>query len=389
MLSFPTSRKGDGDEKTQTAAAIQQTAAAIQQSRTPDTAPSSRMQTAPAPPIAFGVHISAPQPAKAAVAVNTGRPVVMDKNQPLPPRETASHPQDAPPAQPEAPRTEPHKNAQNSAPAPLPKLATASEESHSTASTKNTEAGAAGPAVQKPELQSGSNGSQQQPSQQQSQHSPREKDGVASTAGSASRQPASTNEPGPGTPAPQAAPAAKIEPPAAAPVVLSPASQATTQTATASPASAAVTSTAQAAPVAEPPTMPVVRPHAIDLRVGDPANGQVDLRISQRAGDVEVTVRTPDANLAQSLRQHLPELSDRLSQGGIHSDVWQPASAQASAGDTSSHSESEGGQQWQREQSDSQRQRQDQEQANSQQDPEQQRQSSWLNAFITADKETL
>ncbi len=71
------------------------------------------------------------------------------------------------------------------------------------------------------------------------------------------------------------------------------------------------------------------RTQNIDLKIGGPDNSQVDVRISQRAGDVQVTVRTPDGDLAQSLRQHLPELSDRLSQGGVAGDVWQPQTAQA------------------------------------------------------------
>jgi flagellar hook-length control protein FliK len=112
----------------------------------------------------------------------------------------------------------------------------------------------------------------------------------------------------------------------------------------------------------------------------------VDVRVSQRAGDVEVTVRTPDTNLAQSLRQHLPELSERLSQSGIHGHVWQPISAQASSGDTNGQSDPGSGGQWQREQPDGQRRQPQQQQPNSEQDQER-REPSWLNAFITADKE--
>jgi flagellar hook-length control protein FliK len=109
--------------------------------------------------------------------------------------------------------------------------------------------------------------------------------------------------------------------------------------------------------------------------------------VLQRAGGIEVTVRTPDPDLAQSLRQHLPELSDRLSQSGIHGAIWQPASGQGPSGDTNSQSDSGSAGQWQREQSDGQRRQPQQEQPNSQQDQERP-EASWLNAFITADKET-
>lgn len=100
------------------------------------------------------------------------------------------------------------------------------------------------------------------------------------------------------------------------------------------PASAApAAKTADVAPtaaVAEPAPMPTVRPQNIDLKIAGADNSQVDVRVSQRAGDVQVTVRTPDGDLAQSLRQHLPELSDRLSQAGVSGNLWQPQTAQAS-----------------------------------------------------------
>jgi hypothetical protein len=133
--------------------------------------------------------------------------------------------------------------------------------------------------------------------------------------------------------------------------------------------------------------MPRVSPHALNLKVGEPGTAQVDVRVLQRAGSVEVTVRTPDPNLAQSLRQHLPELSDRLGQSGIHGDLWQPASAQASSSDTNRQPDSGSGGQWNREQPDGQRRQRQQEQANSQQDQERP-EASWVNTFITADKET-
>jgi hypothetical protein len=47
--------------------------------------------------------------------------------------------------------------------------------------------------------------------------------------------------------------------------------------------------------------------------------GHVDIRVSQRASTVLVSVGTEDADLAQSLRRHLPELTEQLAQNGIES----------------------------------------------------------------------
>lgn len=89
---------------------------------------------------------------------------------------------------------------------------------------------------------------------------------------------------------------------------------------------------AQTERAAEPPSAtPASRPQTIDLKISSTENGEVAVRVSQRAGDVQVTVRTADGDLAQSLKQHLPELSDRLVQSGVHGDIWQPSAAQLSS----------------------------------------------------------
>ena len=142
---------------------------------------------------------------------------------------------------------------------------------------------------------------------------------------------------------------------------------------------APVTSTAA---VAEPPQTQTIRPQNIDLKIAGADNSQVDVRISQRAGDVQVTVRTPDGDLAQSLRQHLPELSDRLSQTGVSGDLWQPQSAQAAnTGGNDADS---------RYSDDAQTQQQDSgsnaNQSRQQQEHETQQQSAWLNELNQAEK---
>lgn len=74
----------------------------------------------------------------------------------------------------------------------------------------------------------------------------------------------------------------------------------------------------QMQPMIEPATVPSSR-HSISVNVpgvGDDA--PVNLRFVERGGDVHLTVRTWDADMAQNLRSGLGELSDRLTHSGIH-----------------------------------------------------------------------
>jgi hypothetical protein len=71
-------------------------------------------------------------------------------------------------------------------------------------------------------------------------------------------------------------------------------------------------------------------PQHIDLRLPSDDGRHVDVRISQRAGDVQMTVRTPDGELAQSLRKHLPELSENLTQNGLKGEFFHTATSQSS-----------------------------------------------------------
>ena len=132
-----------------------------------------------------------------------------------------------------------------------------------------------------------------------------------------------------------------------------------------------------------PPT-PVSRPpQSIDLKVAGADNSQVDVRVSQRAGDVQVTVRTPDGDLAQSLRQHLPELSDRLAQTGVNSEIWHPGTSQVST-DTTSNQES-----WNSDQSQAQQQQQQRNPENQSNPSKEENGGSWnwQNEFTNAEKE--
>ena len=54
---------------------------------------------------------------------------------------------------------------------------------------------------------------------------------------------------------------------------------------------------------------------------------RVEVRLSERGGEVKMTVRTPDANLASTLRENLPALSARLAESGFKSEAWHPAAS--------------------------------------------------------------
>ncbi len=67
-----------------------------------------------------------------------------------------------------------------------------------------------------------------------------------------------------------------------------------------------------------------VRDMKFELTGGDQ---RVEVRLSDRGGEVKMTVRTPDAHLATVLRENLPALSARLAESGYKSEAWHPAAS--------------------------------------------------------------
>ncbi len=67
----------------------------------------------------------------------------------------------------------------------------------------------------------------------------------------------------------------------------------------------------------------------LDVNGGD---RRVEVRLTERGGEVQVAVRTPDAHLASTLREDLPALSSRLAESGFRAETWHPASPGASSG---------------------------------------------------------
>jgi hypothetical protein len=53
--------------------------------------------------------------------------------------------------------------------------------------------------------------------------------------------------------------------------------------------------------------------------------GRVEVKLTEKAGELKVAVRTVDIHLAERLRTELPALSSRLEQGGLRAETWQPS----------------------------------------------------------------
>jgi hypothetical protein len=84
----------------------------------------------------------------------------------------------------------------------------------------------------------------------------------------------------------------------------------------------------------------------ISLRLTDKDQGSVQVRLSERAGELHVSVRTPDTGLTRGLRDGLSDLVGRLETSGYRAETWQPAGGNASNSHDQSHdSSSRGGQQ--------------------------------------------
>ncbi|MGD0364055.1 MAG: hypothetical protein ABSC93_24515 [Bryobacteraceae bacterium] len=79
----------------------------------------------------------------------------------------------------------------------------------------------------------------------------------------------------------------------------------------------------------EPPVPAVSR--EVSLHLADDEN-RVDIRLAEHAGEVRVTVHTPDRDLADSLRADLPDLVGKLHQNGFQAEVWRPTGGQSVQG---------------------------------------------------------
>ncbi|MGD1070280.1 MAG: hypothetical protein ABSB15_09075 [Bryobacteraceae bacterium] len=90
---------------------------------------------------------------------------------------------------------------------------------------------------------------------------------------------------------------------------------------------------------------PLLRPAApmkdISVRVESTQGQNVDVRIVQRAGDLQIAVKSDDNLTTQGLRQGLSELTNRLNESGYQTETWRPghsAAAPESAGESGNSS---------------------------------------------------
>ena len=100
---------------------------------------------------------------------------------------------------------------------------------------------------------------------------------------------------------------------------------------------AAPKATAQPAPAPAAATLDVedrlatARPsHEISLQISSDGDHKVDVRLVQRAGEVLVSVRTPDVALAHEMRQELGSLTGKLAQSGYGTEQFTPLAAGSS-----------------------------------------------------------
>lgn len=69
------------------------------------------------------------------------------------------------------------------------------------------------------------------------------------------------------------------------------------------------------------------------LQVGDSPGQRVEVVMSQKNGSLHVTTRTPNSELAQNLRENLPDLVTNLQNRGLQADLWTGSRPAAQSGE--------------------------------------------------------
>jgi hypothetical protein len=101
-------------------------------------------------------------------------------------------------------------------------------------------------------------------------------------------------------------------------------SSAPSRTPTAAPADLSAMSRME--PLIENPKAPAGSGHSITVKIPDAAGeSAIDLRFVDRGGDIHVSVRTPDAEVAHELRGGLNDLAARLEHAGLRTEVSSPS----------------------------------------------------------------
>lgn len=116
-----------------------------------------------------------------------------------------------------------------------------------------------------------------------------------------------------------------------------------------SPLTAPSAGTTTPAPAAEHVAHPLERPPApplneITLRVTNADQSSASIRMVDRSGELRIAVRASDAQLADSLRGNVEQLTSRLNNNGWSAEVWRPAAISAPARTQSASQEMSQGQ---------------------------------------------
>ena len=82
-----------------------------------------------------------------------------------------------------------------------------------------------------------------------------------------------------------------------------------------------VASPADNQPLAHTNTEPL---RSVHMQLVADDNRRVDVRLVDRGGELHVSVRSADINLAQNMQDHMPELTSRLEQQRFQAEVWMP-----------------------------------------------------------------
>ncbi len=77
--------------------------------------------------------------------------------------------------------------------------------------------------------------------------------------------------------------------------------------------------------LAPAPPKPAAAPlQDISLQVGQAGAPKVEIHLVQQSGELQVAVRTGDADLSHGLQQGLPDLVGRLQENGFRAEAWRP-----------------------------------------------------------------
>lgn len=208
------------------------------------------------------------------------------------------------------PAPEPALSGANTAQAAMPSTPETAQNTNqgqpATAPIKSTSTTAPAPAIQTAESAAGQNASQNAGSDQKND-SPRQS--LAATATGSAASPTSAGQ--------------LSQTVYAQPATSSPASSSPATAPSRAPQTVATTASTSLAPAVSAPKTGAASQISISVPAGDQQNVQV--RLMDRAGEVHVTVRAPNEDLAGNLRSDLSSLTGKLNQSGFSTEAFAPS----------------------------------------------------------------